>query len=61
MSLFSFRKLGQLSRPKLIALAIVGWLLFTFISWLLAIVMVHNAAVEEGVEMPTLQQLLFGE
>ena len=60
ISLFMFEKLSRLSRPWLIFLAITAWLLVMVLSFILAYSYVRSVAANDGVEIPTLWQFLFG-
>ena len=59
-SLLMFKKLSRLSRPWLIFLAITAWLLFMVLSFILAYSYARSVAANDGVEIPTLWQFLFG-
>ena len=61
ISLFMFEKLSRLSRPWLIFLAITAWLLVMVLSFILAYSYVRSVAANDGVEIPTLWQFLFGD
>ncbi|MFC2814307.1 MAG: hypothetical protein ACFN4S_10920 [Prevotella conceptionensis] len=56
-----FRKLSRLSRPWLIFLAITAWLLVMVLSFILAYSYARSVAANDGVEIPTLWQFLFGD
>jgi hypothetical protein len=55
-----FKKLSRLSRPWLIFLAITAWLLVMVLSFILAYSYARSVAANDGVEIPTLWQFLFG-
>ena len=61
ISLLMFKKLSRLSRPWLIFLAITAWLLVMVLSFILAYSYVRSVAANDGVEIPTLWQFLFGD
>jgi hypothetical protein len=56
-----FKKLSRLSRPWLIFLAITAWLLFIVLSYILTYSYVRSMAANDGIEIPTLWQFLFGD
>ncbi|WP_168166894.1 hypothetical protein [Prevotella sp. HMSC073D09] len=56
-----FKKLSRLSRPWLIFLAITAWLLVMVLSFILAYSYARSVAANDGVEIPTLWQFLFGD
>jgi hypothetical protein len=56
-----FKKLSRLSRPWLIFLAITAWLLVMVLSFILAYSYARSMAANDGVEIPTLWQFLFGD
>jgi len=56
-----FKKLSQISRPWLIFLAITAWLLVMALSFILAYGYARSVAANDGVEIPTLWQFLFGD
>ena len=56
-----FKKLSQLSRPWLIFLVVVAWLLLMALSFILAYSYARSVAASDGVEIPTLWQFLFGD
>ena len=60
-SLLMFKKLSRLSRPWLIFLAITAWLLVMVLSFILAYSYARSVAANDGVEIPTLWQFLFGD
>ena len=60
-SLLMFKKLSRLSSPWLIFLSIAAWLLLMALSFILAYSYVRSMAANDGVEIPTLWQFLFGD